>query len=766
MRTFGSTTDACDTFAALAEEPQLVERVVYTTRTAARSPRFAEPASGLSPELRSCLIRNGITALWEHQAQAVDALRAGRSVVLTTGTASGKSLAYQLPIVESALEGDGDTALLVFPTKALAQDQLRSLREWLLPELVASTYDGDTTPDERSWARANATVLLTNPEMLHVGILPSHARWATFLMRLRYVVIDELHVLRGLFGSHVAHVLRRLRRLCAHYGSDPVFCFTSATIGNPAELAAQLCGLPVEAIGDDAAPRPERTFAVWQRPLLDEHSGARASANLETAMLLARFVEEGHQTLAFTRSRRGSELVAAQARAMLERALPAGVSPEVAAYRAGYLADERRELEARLAAGELGGVVATNALELGIDVGALDAVVCNGFPGTLASIRQQIGRAGRGARRAAAVLVAGDDQLDQWYVRHPSELLTRPAEAAVVNPANPFVARAQIACAAHELPLTHADERWFGDCIDDAVRELALDDLVKVRAGRVYWVGRRPPAPGVGLRSGSSLEYQLVEAGGRLVGTVDAARVFQVAHPGAVYLHQGRQYRVEHLDVEGHVAVLEPADDLDEHTQPREDTDIAILHDDARVELGAGTAHLGAVVVTHRLIAYQRRRSSTNEIIDTVPLDYPPRELTTRACWYTVPLDVLGVAGVEPAEVIGAVHAAEHALIGLLPLFAICDRWDVGGVSMAAHPQTGEPTIFVYDGYPGGAGIAELAFARLAQHIDAAHELVTSCPCDDGCPSCVQSPKCGNWNEYLDKEAAGRLLALLREHTG
>ena len=752
--------DACDTLDALADEPSHVERVVFTARTAAEPARFAEPESGLSPELRSCLIRNGITALWEHQARAVDTLRAGRSVVLATGTASGKSLCYQLPIVESVLEGTQDTALLVFPTKALAQDQLRSLRSWLLPELVASTYDGDATPDERTWARANATVLLTNPEMLHVGILPSHAKWATFLMRLRYVVIDELHVLRGVFGSHVAHVLRRLRRLCAQYGADPTFCFTSATIGNPADLASQLCGLPVEAIVDDAAPRPERGFAVWQRPLLDHHTGARASANLETAMLMSRFVEEGHQTLAFTRSRRSAELVAAQARSMLGEVMPSGTAPEIAAYRAGYLADERRALESKLATGELGGVVATNALELGIDVGALDAVVCNGFPGTLASMRQQIGRAGRGTRRAAAVLVAGDDQLDQWYVRHPSELLARPTEAAVVNPANPFVARAQIACAAHERPLTLDDEQWFGECLDDAVRELAVDDLVRVRDGRVYWVGRRPPAAGVGLRSGSSLEYQLVEADGRLVGTVDAARVFQVAHPGAIYLHQGRQYRVDTLDTVGSVAVLEPADDLDEHTQPREDTDIAILDEEQRVELGAGVAHLGAVVVTHELVAYQRRRSSTNEIIDTVPLDFPPRELTTRACWYTVPLGRVLEAGIDATCVVGAVHAAEHALIGLLPLFAICDRWDVGGVSMALHPQTGEPTIFVYDGYPGGAGIAELAYAQLVEHVAAARELVTSCPCDDGCPSCVQSPKCGNWNEYLDKDAARRLLEL------
>jgi DEAD/DEAH box helicase domain-containing protein len=573
------------------------------------------------------------------------------------------------------------------------------------------------------------------------------------------VVVDELHTLRGVFGSHVAHVLRRLRRLCDHYGAQPTFCFTSATIGNPADLASRLCGLPVEAIDGDGSPQAERSFAVWQRPLVDAHTGTRASANVETAMLLARFVADGHQTLAFTRSRKGAELVATHARASL--AEHATTPTAVAAYRAGYLATERRELEEQLASGELGGVVATSALELGIDVGSLDAVVLNGFPGTLSSMRQQVGRAGRTSRRAAAVLVAGDDQLDQWYARHPDELLTRPAEAAVINPDNPFVARAQISCAAHELPLTHGDERYFGDGLDDAVRELVLDDLLKPRGERMFWAGREPPAARVGLRSGSSVELHLIDTDGRVVGTVDAARAFHVAHPGAIYLHQGRQYRVTDLDTEHHVAVLEAADDADEHTQPRETTDIAIVATEQSTPVGRGHAHLGAVRVEHDLVAYQRRRTSTNEVFEVVPLDFPPRELTTRACWYTVPLDLLTDAGVEPGQVIGAVHAAEHALIGLLPLFAICDRWDVGGVSMALHPQTGDPTIFVYDGYPGGAGIAELAFADVHALLHAAHELVSECSCDDGCPSCVQSPKCGNWNEYLDKQAAVTVLEVL-----
>ena len=748
--------DAVATLDCLAHEH--FDRVAFSARLPARAARRGSTAVPLSRRVVERLTARGVDELWDHQARAVDALRAGTHVVIATGTASGKSLCYQIPVVESALAGARDTALFVYPTKALAQDQLRTLREWLVPELVAATYDGDATVDERTWARNHATALLTNPEMLHQGILPSHVRWATFLMRLRYVVVDELHTLRGVFGSHVAHLLRRLRRLCAHYGSDPVFCFTSATIGNPGELAAGLCGLPVEVIDADGSPQAERAFAVWQRPLLDEHSGTRASANLETATILARFVGDGHQTLAFTRSRKGAELVAAQARTLL-----AGVpgAREVAAYRAGYLTDERRELEARLTDGDLGGVVATSALELGIDIGTLDAVVLNGFPGTLSSMRQQMGRAGRTTRRAAAVLVAGDDQLDQWYAGHPDALLARPAELAVINPDNPFVARAQISCAAHELPLSHGDDTYFGEALDDAVRDLVLDDLLKPRGDRMYWAGREPPARRVGLRTGSSLEYHLVDTDGALVGTVDASRVFHVAHPGASYLHQGRRYSVVDLDVDGHVAVLEPADDVDEHTLPREETEISIVAADRSAAAGAGRAHLGAVAVTHRVVAYQRRRTSTNQVLETVPLDFPPSELLTRACWYTVPPDAVLGAGIGAGRVIGAVHAAEHALIGLLPLFAICDRWDVGGVSMALHPHTGTPTIFVYDGYPGGAGIAELAFDELERHVETAHELVRDCPCDDGCPSCVQSPKCGNWNEYLDKHAAVALLRAL-----
>jgi DEAD/DEAH box helicase domain-containing protein len=753
--------DVVETLQAVAEAPGRRGRLVHTETLPARSARTASLGTPLPGEVTERLAARGIDSLFTHQAAAIDHLRAHASVVVATGTASGKSLCYQVPIVESVVAGRRDTALLVFPTKALAQDQLRSLRSWLVPGLRAVTYDGDTGTDDRTWARKHANVVLTNPEMLHVGILPSHQRWATFLKRLRYVVVDELHTLRGIFGSHVAHVLRRLRRLCEHYGADPTFCFASATTGNPGELASALCGLPVVTIDDDASPRAERVLACWQRPLLDDHTGTRASANAETADLLAEFVAAGHQTLAFTRSRRGAELVAQHARRRLGELSPSTPATAVAAYRAGYLPEERRALERSLANGDLLGVAATNALELGIDVGGLDAVVLNGFPGTLASMWQQAGRAGRAGRRAAAVLVAGDDQLDQWYATHPTELARRAPERAVVNPQNPYVLRAHVACAAHERPLANDDERWFGDGLDDAVRDLVLADRLRPRGGRMYWAGERPPAPEVGLRTGSSAEYRLVDTQGRTIGTVDDARVFSVAHPGAVYLHQGRQYRVEELDMRERAAHVDDYDDADEFTQPRTETDIAIVSEDAFTTLGDAIVHLGSVEVTNRVVAYQRKQVSTNQVIEVCELELPERALSTRACWYTVDDDILAAAGVEPAQVIGTVHAAEHGLIGMLPLFTICDRWDVGGVSMAHHPQTGRPTIFVYDGYPGGAGIAELAYEAAARHAAETLALVESCPCDDGCPSCVQSPKCGNWNEYLDKRGAVALLGLM-----
>ncbi|MGI8759568.1 MAG: DEAD/DEAH box helicase [Acidimicrobiales bacterium] len=750
---------------ALEGDPALV----HLERDPARSARYGRLGLPLSPLVAERLGR----PLWSHQAQAVDLARSGQSVVVATGTASGKSLCYQLPIAEAvvaAATGTGApaTSLCLYPTKALAQDQLRALGTLDVPGVVACCYDGDTGPGERAWARRNANVVLTNPDMVHAGLLPHHARWATFLSRLRYVVLDELHTLRGIFGSHVAHLVRRLRRLCAHYGADPVFLFGSATIGDPATLAEALCGRPVVAVTDDGSPRGERLFALWNPPLVDPASGRRASAHGETASLLAGLVASGSRALAFCRSRKTAESVALEAQLRVGPAL----APTIRPYRGGYLPAERREIEAQLAAGRLRGVVTTSALELGIDVGGLDACVLDGFPGTIASMWQQAGRAGRSRQRSLAVLVAGDDQLDQWLMAHPDEVFSRAPEAAVVNLANPFVANAHLACAAYELPLVPDDDLWWED-LDEGVRALVADDRLTVRrtgarsgppsasgAHHACWSGPRSPARGVGLRSGSAIEYRIVGPDGALVGTVDASRAFTTVHPGAVYLHRGQPWRVDGLDFEEHVARVSPASG-DERTQTRSETDLAVLDDEQWRPVGRAELHLGAVEVCQRVTGYQRRAVATGELLGAQPLDLPPTRLRTRALWYVVDEALLDEAGVAPGAGAGALHAAEHAAIGILPLFAICDRSDVGGVSTPHQADTARPTVVIYDGYPGGAGIAELGFAAGRRHLQATLEVVVACPCATGCPSCVQSPKCGNWNEPLDKAASVALLEIV-----
>ncbi|HEV7720018.1 MAG TPA: Zn-binding domain-containing protein, partial [Iamia sp.] len=634
--------------------------------------------------------------------------------------------------------------------------------------LVPATYDGDASPEARTWARANANVILTNPEMLHCGLLPHHERWATFLHRLRYVVVDELHTFRGVFGSHVAHVLRRLRRLCARYGADPTFVFASATIGDPSGLASALIGAPVVEVTDDGSPRGERLMALWNPPLVDAGSGARVSAHKVTAALVADLVAADHRTIAFCRSRRGTEIVAADAQRRLGDAWAGAVRP----YRGGYLASERREIEAELFGGSLRGVVATSALELGVDVGGLDACVLDGFPGTIASMWQQAGRAGRSQQRSLAVLVAGDDALDQYLMTHPSEVFTRAPEPAVVNPSNPFVLDAHLACAAYETPLAPEDGRWWGEALDDGVRRLVLADRLKIRSAtrlsrhggagpRAVWAARGFPSHGVGLRSGGGREVRIVRADGTLVGTVDEGRAPEVVHPGAVYLHQGVAWRVHALDLDdGHAVVVRT--DGSEATQARSQVHISVLGCERTRDVGRVSLSLGTVEVTSQVTGYQRRDVTSGEILGVVEVDLPPSRLVTRAFWYAIPTGLLRRAGLAPASWPGTLHAAEHTAIGMLPLFTICDRWDVGGVSTPWCTDLGSPAIFVYDGYPGGAGIAELGYEAGHRHLAATLETLRRCPCTDGCPSCVQSPKCGNLNEPLDKAGAIALLDALR----
>jgi DEAD/DEAH box helicase domain-containing protein len=709
----------------------------------------------------------GITSLYRHQAEAYELVRAGRHVVVATGTASGKSLCYQLPLVERLLRDDKATALYLAPTKALAHDQLRALRDFRLPHVRAAAYDGDTPRGDRDAIRRTANVLLTNPDMLHVGLLPSHRRWGDFLHRLALVIVDECHVSRGVFGSHVAAILRRLRRVCAHYGNDPAtpegptVVLASATIGNPGEHARNLTGLDVTEVIRDGSPRPRVAFALWEPPLTDEATGARRSTLAEAADVMAGLVIRGPSTLTFVKSRKGAELVAGHARRLLAQD---GLGDRVMAYRAGYLAEERRAVERGLIDGSLKGVAATDALELGVDVGSLDAVVIAGWPGTAASLWQQAGRAGRRGREAVVVFVAADDPLDHFLLAHPHELWGRPLESAIVDVTNPYILAPHLRCAAFELPLSDDDTAFAPAQIAPLIADEADEGRLRGRGGRWFWAGRGSPAAGMSIRSAGGDPFVIVDATtGALIGDVDASRAYRTVHEGAIYLHQGRTWRIRQLDLQQRTAVADPYDG-DEYTQSRSDTDIAVLQELESVDWGRCRMHLGRVEVANQVLAYERRRIFSNESLGVVDLDLPREHLVTQALWLTIPSDVLADAGLRPHHVPGAAHAAEHAAIGLLPLFAMCDRWDIGGLSTPWHPDTGHATIFIYDGYPGGAGIAERGFRSDDRHLRATLGAVAACPCTAGCPSCVQSPKCGNGNEPLDKDRAIDLLeAVLRE---
>ena len=745
-----------DVVAALAADG----RLVHVEHLPERPGVHRSLARPLPASIEHCLPPDG---LWSHQAEAIDLVRDGRSVVVSTGTASGKSLCYQLPIAESIVSGlRSGSSLLLYPTKALAQDQLRGFADLEVPGLKAATYDGDASRDERSWARANANVLLTNPEMVHHGLLPNHAKWATFLKRLDYVVVDELHVLRGVFGTHVAHLLRRLRRACARYGGDPTFVFCSATIGEPDRLAAELCGKPVTAVTADGSPCAERRVAIVQPALIDADRGTRQAPATEAIRTVAELITAGHRAIAFCPSRAQTERVAMG----VARALPLELADTVRPYRSGYLAVERREIEAELAAGTLRAVVATSALELGVDISGLDATVLCGFPGTIASLWQQIGRSGRSGRPSLSVLVAGEDQLDQWFVNHPQDLFQRPPEPVVVNVENPNILDPHLGCAAYELPLEPADDRWWRD-LDDGVHRSVLNDELRIRPDhrripRAVWDGRGMPFHRMGLRSASSGEVRIVDEDDELIGTVEDSRACNLVHPGAIYLHRGQPFRVIDLDLGARAAVVERADGTT-WTQAKSDIQIDVLDTDDTKPVGSSALHLGMVQVTTTVVGYQVKESGSRTVVESHSLDLPPQELVTTSIWYEWPEEVIAASGVRPHALPGALHAAEHAAIGILPLFTICDRWDVGGVSIAAAPHSDLPTVFIYDGYPGGAGVAELAYGAADRHLQATADVLDGCGCARGCPSCVQSPKCGNGNEPLDKWAA---LALLRNTLG
>jgi DEAD/DEAH box helicase domain-containing protein len=730
------------------------DRLVHDGEIAGRRPRLTGIPDELNPQVHQALEAAGIEHLYLHQREALLQAFDGPTIV-TTGTASGKSLCFQLPTLEVLTADREARALYLYPTKALAQDQARSLQRFGLSRAVRpAIYDGDTPRQERSAIRKRSNLVITNPDMLHVGILPHHDAWDELLANLAFVVVDEAHVYRGVFGSHVANVLRRLRRVAALHGSAPRFLLASATIANPVALAEGLTGLsPFALVDDDAAPRAQRRVAMWNPPLLDEELGVRASALAEAAEVFSALIAAGARTICFMKSRKGIELILRHARDRLD----ADLADRVAPYRAGYTPAQRHDIERRLTEGELLGVVTTDALELGIDIGELDAAICVTFPGTVASLRQMWGRAGRRGR-GLAVYIAGEDALDQFFCRHPEEFLNRAVEAAILDPASPEIRAEHLLCAAHEAPLHPGDDRFLGDDWEAGARDLVEAGLLRERA--TGFVPRRAddyPAARVALRSASPDSFVLLDAGsGEVLGTIEAGRAYSTVHPGAVYLHLGRSYLVHDLDLGNRRAVLERFDG-DYFTQAKRESMTYIERLGERRATRGVTLSYGTVVYSETVLGYQRKRLNDHSVIDFQGSDLPTTEFSTRALWYE--LDELIEAEPFPSgHLLGALHALEHGQIAVLPLIAMCDRWDIGGLSTNAHPQTGGPTIFIYDGHPGGIGITRRGYEQFERLVGDARRLIGECPCRSGCPSCVQSPKCGNLNEPLSKRGALELL--------
>jgi DEAD/DEAH box helicase domain-containing protein len=738
------------------------ERIVAESSEPERPARPVPLPRSLDPGLAEALRRAGIERLYSHQRQAFEIAPAS-NFVLTSGTASGKSLAFNLPVLDGIARDAKRRALYLYPTKALAQDQARKLAALRPPNLREAIYDGDTPREERPAIRRRSNLVLTNPDMLHVGVLPNHKSWGDFLANLGWVVVDEAHTYRGVLGSHVANVLRRLRRIARAYGSEPRFLLASATIANPVELAERLVGEPFELIDDDGAPRSGREIAMWNPPLIDKASGTRRSSLSEAADLLAELVSHGVRTICFMKSRRGIELMQRFARENLVARGKPELAERIAPYRGGYTPQQRREIEARLAQGELLAVVATDALELGIDIGELDAAICVTFPGTVASLRQMWGRAGR-QRRGLAVYVAGQDALDQFFCRHPDEFIGRPVEAAILDHESEQIASRHLVAAAYELPLSAEDEEVFGPAWRERAERLTSAGQLRRAGNRLLPRDSGFVAAKIPLRSASADAVAVIERdSGEMLGLVEAERAFTTIHPGAVYLHLGRSYEVERLDVEQRRAVVSRFDG-DWFTRPKKETEIYVERVREQRRTAGVELHFGEVSVSEQVIAFQRVSISDQEPIDVVALELPEQHFVTQALWYVLPDRLSGA--LPPDVLLGALHATEHGQIAVLPLIAMCDRWDIGGLSTNVHFQTGRSTIFIYDGHPGGVGISLRGYEEFERLLGDAERLIGECPCESGCPSCVQSPKCGNLNEPLHKAGALELMGAMRAAGG
>lgn len=760
-------------FEVLKSTRKYRRRIVHVQHISARQPCYANVEPPIQGLLREALLRQGIECLYTHQAEAIAAVRRGEHVVVVTSTASGKTLCYNVPVLESIERDPRTRALYIYPTKALAQDQLGKLRQYELPYLKPATYDGDTPKRERPFIKTVCNLILTNPDMLHVSILPYHTTWSDLFRNLKYVVVDEIHGYKGVFGAHVANILRRLRRVARYYGSEPQFICASATIREPEVLFKKLTGLEPRVVDNDGSPSGRKVFVFWNPPFL-ESKGERRSSNSEAVELFTKLVDSGIRTLVFTRSRKAAELILRYARKRLrDRGSPN--ADRIMSYRAGYRPAERREIEHRLFTGELMGVASTTALEVGVDIGYLDAVIMTGYPGSVSSTWQQAGRAGRGASTAIVTLIAMDDPIDQYLMKNPAYFFSAEYERSIVDPQNPYILADHLVCASYELPLeTQEVEELFGERALEILGALNEVGQVEYRK-RWYWTGSQFPASTVNIRSASSDSFDIIslEQGGVLLGTVDYARAFETVHPGAVYLHGGESYVVTRLDVQERVAYVERSD-VDYYTMPGSRTSVRIgeeiesgsLFEDTcgsgeSVEV-VGKVAFGQVTISTRVTHFWRKQLFTDKPIDRVLVDLPEVTLTTEATWFVLPRQLVDTLVGRGFDVAGTIHAVEHVTIGLLPLFTICDRNDVGGVSHPEHPDTGGlAAVFIYDAYPGGVGLARAAYGSLDQILVAARKTVEECGCQDGCPGCVQSPKCGNNNQPLDKQGAVFLLSEL-----
>ncbi|MFQ5515320.1 MAG: DEAD/DEAH box helicase [Myxococcota bacterium] len=729
---------------------RLAGRLAALESEPARSAQHASRT--LAAPLQRILERRGIEALYTHQARALDALEAGQDVVLATGTNSGKSLVYSLAIAGRALEDPGARSLLLFPLKALEQDQLAGLRSDLAslggtPAGWAEIYDGDTPPSRRRKLRAEPpSALLTTPDMLHAGILASHAQWERFFARLELVVIDEVHTYRGVFGAHLAQLIRRLRRVAAAYGAHPHFLSCSATVGNPGSFVAALLGREPTVIDMDGAPRPSRPLA-----LIEPEGPASTTAARVFRLCLAR----GLRTIAFTQSRRMTEL-------MYSWILDADpdLAGRVSAYRSGFLPEERREIESRLFSGQLSGVVTTSALELGIDVGGLDVCLLVGYPGSLLTTRQRAGRVGRG-REGLVILVPHEDALDRYILHHPRVLIEGPCEEAVLDPDNREIVRAHLPCAAAERPLSW-HERWLETpsvrrAVEEALRAGEL--LESTASGELYAAAHRPWAQ-VSLRSiGQPFTIRrAVSRRRRTLGTVGAGRVFAECHQGAIYLHRGRAYRVRRLDLERHEVAVEGPLCTDHYTRAVTEKATEILEITQSRPLGNAVVRLGRLRITSRTTHYETRRVFGGDLLSRHPLELPPQRFETEGLWIELAPQIEREVAREGGHFMGGIHGLEHAALALFPLLALCDRFDVAGISIPRHPQVEGPAVFLYDGQPGGIGLSRAVYPRADELLEMARLGVGGCRCESGCPACIHSPRCGAGNRPLDKAATVRTL--------